>query len=445
MSETVQTPIGLLPSDWAYKEIGPHVEMTTGPAFDSTRFGDDPVGVRLARGINITKGHFRWSADITKYWPKVTPDIEKYLLCANDVIIGMDGSLVGRNYALATPGDVPSLLVQRVARLRTDKYLDCRFLYYFIASDFWLSHVDVVKTHSGIPHISNGDIREFRIAYPSTAEQRKIARILTTVDNLIEKTEALIAKYQAIKQGMMHDLFTRGVDSRGHLRPPYEEAPELYKQSELGWIPKEWEVVPLSSVAEVGRGKFTPRPRNDPKYYGGTYPFIQTGDVANSLGRYLSTYTQTLNELGTTVSKGFPAGTIAVTIAANIADTAILGIPMFLPDSIVGVVVHPDTNIRYVELCLRRAKHALDAKAPQSAQKNINLDDLRPLPIPLPQQIEQERTAKLYESNEALLTAEETNLQKLRLQKTGLMQDLLTGKVRVQVDEADEVGHDGGI
>ena len=65
------------------------------------------------------------------------------------------------------------------------------------------------------------------------------------MDNLIEKTEALIAKYQAIKQGMMHDLFTRGVDEHGHLRPTHDEAPELYKQSELGWIPKEWEVSPL--------------------------------------------------------------------------------------------------------------------------------------------------------------------------------------------------------
>ena len=83
---------------------------------------------------------------------------------------------------------------------------------------------------------------------PSLLEQRKIARILTTLDNLIEKTEALIAKYQAIKQGMMHDLFTRGVDAHGHLRPPQAEAPDLYKQSELGWIPKEWEVHPCGSL-----------------------------------------------------------------------------------------------------------------------------------------------------------------------------------------------------
>ena len=92
----------------------------------------------------------------------------------------------------------------------------------------------------GLVHITRKELEKFRYPILDQPQQRKIARILTTVDNLIEKTEALIAKYQAIKQGMMHDLFTRGVDAHGHLRLPYEEAPELYKPSELGWIPREW-------------------------------------------------------------------------------------------------------------------------------------------------------------------------------------------------------------
>ena len=76
---------------------------------------------------------------------------------------------------------------------------------------------------------------------PRLPEQRKIARILSTVDDLIERTEALIAKYRAIKQGLMHDLLTRGVDASGRLRPPREEAPGLYRESAVGWVPREWE------------------------------------------------------------------------------------------------------------------------------------------------------------------------------------------------------------
>ena len=90
--------------------------------------------------------------------------------------------------------------------------------------------------------VNKSDTESFPILYAPLPEQRKIARILTTIDNLIEKTEVLIAKYQAIKQGMMHDLFTRGVDEHGYLRPTYDEAPDLYKPSELGWIPKIWEI-----------------------------------------------------------------------------------------------------------------------------------------------------------------------------------------------------------
>ena len=75
--------------------------------------------------------------------------------------------------------------------------------------------------------------------------------MLTTLDNLIEKTESLIAKYQAIKQGMMHDLFTRGVDVHGHLRPIQADAPDLYQQSELGWIPNEWEEGTIDDFCEI--------------------------------------------------------------------------------------------------------------------------------------------------------------------------------------------------
>src|SRR5208337_4545302 len=102
--------------------------------------------------------------------------------------------------------------------------------------------------------LSNSGIGRTPLRLPPLSQQRKIARILTTLDNLIEKTEALIAKYQAIKQGMMHDLFTRGVDAHGHLRPPQTEAPHLYKQSELGWIPKEWEVRQIGDLANYMNG-----------------------------------------------------------------------------------------------------------------------------------------------------------------------------------------------
>ena len=197
-------------------------------------------------------------------------------------------------------------------------------------------------------------------------------------------------------------------------------------------LPKGWDVVELQSVATVERGKFTHRPRDDKRCFGGEYPFIQTGDVAACVGNYLTHYKQTLSDFGRSVSKEFPIGTISVTIAANIADTAILSIPMCFPDSVVGVVVDKRlSSSRFVELCIRISKARLDALAPQSAQKNINLEDLRPLKIPFPSSEEQEFICASYEAINDPINSLIDEKKKLSAQKAGLMQDLLTGKVPV--------------
>ena len=132
------------------------------------------------------------------------------------------------------------------------------------------------------------------------------------MDDAIEKTQAAIDQVQVVKRGLMQELLTRGLPGR-HMR---------FKQTEIGDIPEGWEVVALSSVASVERGKFAHRPRNDPRFYGGQHPFIQTGDVAACDG-LIDTYSQTLNEEGLAISRLFPSGTIVVTIAANIGSTGI--------------------------------------------------------------------------------------------------------------------------
>lgn len=320
--------------------------------------------------------------------------------------------------------------------------IDRGFLACLLSSETLFDQLEQYSNQSAQANFGKQDLNKLKVTVPSNIDkQKKIAKILTTIDNLIEQTQALIDKYTAIKQGMMADLFTRGIDlsgtretnpNHGQLRPSFEEAPELYKETELGWVPKGWVVVSLEDVATVGRGKFTHRPRDDAKCYGGIYPFIQTGSVTKANGGFISTYSQTLSEYGRNVSKEFPAGTVAVTIAANIADTAILPIPMCFPDSIVGVVVNEQkAKIRFVEVIIRLNKPTLDALAPLSAQKNINLEDLRPLKIPLPALSEQANICEKYDAIERYISNNFQSMKKLQLQKKGLMQDLLTGKVQV--------------
>lgn len=409
-------------SDWQPLIIGNEIDFVSGFPFSSALFSCEE-GTPLIRIRDILSQNIQ-----TYYTGKY---FDTFIVHRGDILIGMDG-----DFNITKWLNIDALLNQRILKLqeKSNSNINVAFLYYKLI--YILLDINNKTPQTTVKHLKTRDISNCTIFAPNYKEQEEIAEILTTVDNLIEQTEAAIAKYQAIKQGMMHDLFTRGVDANGHLRPPREEAPELYKESESGWIPKEWDVVPLHKIADVNRGKFTARPRNDPLYYGGTHPFIQTGDITNNIGQIITEYSQTLSHRGTTVSKSFPANTIAVTIAANIADTCLLGIPMFFPDSIVGVEVNPPNSVRFIEIHIRRCKPLLDAKAPQSAQKNINLNDLRPLLIPLPTPEEQEAIRLIYDTLNNEIIHHEKSLGKMKSQKSGLMQDLLSGRVRVATADA---------
>ncbi|MEB3794067.1 MULTISPECIES: restriction endonuclease subunit S [unclassified Acinetobacter] len=296
----------------------------------------------------------------------------------------------------------------------------------------WLLHVLPLVTANTVTDtavkgatLNKEKINNLDIPLPEIAVQRKIVKVLDTLDLEIEQTKGVIGKLENSKAGLLKDLLTRGVDSHGKLRPSYEDAPDLYQETELGFIPKEWGIVKLEDIADVSRGKFTHRPRNDPAFFNGAYPFIQTGDVSRAKGGIVETYSQTLSYKGTKVSQEFPKGTIAVTIAANIADTAILGRAMYFPDSVVGVVPFDMSVSRFIELCIRSNKKSLDAKAPQSAQKNINLQDLRPLLIVNPPKEEQLNIINIYEALENRLNNDSHSLNKLLMQKVGLLKDLL--------------------
>jgi type I restriction enzyme M protein len=164
----------------------------------------------------------------------------------------------------------------------------------------------------------------------------------------------------------------------------------------------DWPVVPLEEACEIQRGKFSHRPRNDPRFYGGKYPFIQTGDVVRANGGKI-TYTQTLNEEGLSVSKLFQPPVVVVTIAANIGDTALLDFPSCFPDSVVGLIPKPGTDARFLELAMRTKKQYLNDIAPQAAQKNINIEILRTIEIPHPALGVQQAVVAEIEAEQALI------------------------------------------
>jgi restriction endonuclease S subunit len=156
----------------------------------------------------------------------------------------------------------------------------------------------------------------------------------------------------------------------------------------------------LAEVIDMQRGRFGHRPRNDPQFYDGAYPFIQTGDVVQaSLTDGQITYSQTLNELGLKTSRLFDKPVVVLTIAANIGDTAILDYPACFPDSLIGMSPKSaDVTLAYINLYFKFIKEYLNNLAPQSAQKNINYQQLAPVPVVVPPIAVQEAATEVYQN-----------------------------------------------
>lgn len=191
---------------WEVKKLGEVADILTGFPFPSN--GYSKVGIRLLRGSNIKRGNTDWKEDICQYWSKITPELMRYCLNVGDIVIAMDGSLVGRSFAQLSDSDLPAILLQRVARVRSTT-IDINYLKELICSEMFTAYCDSVKTASAIPHISPTNIYNYKINYPKEkSEQTHIAQILSDMYAEIEVLEKKLEKTKKIKQGMMQELLT---------------------------------------------------------------------------------------------------------------------------------------------------------------------------------------------------------------------------------------------
>ena len=246
--------------EWEETTIGEHVELATGEAFQSARFGTTPdSGTLLARGDNVKEGEFEWG-EKARYWPELTPGLERYLLREGDVLLGMDGSKVGKNWVRVRKKDLPCLLVQRVARLRAKSTMDQGFLRYLIGNPQFRDYVARVRTGTSIPHISGGQIKSYEILLPPLPEQKAIAAVLGALDDKIELNRRMNATLEAMARALFQSWFMDFDPVRAKLdgRQPVgmDEAtaalfPDSFEESEAGHIPKGWMPLRLPDAIEV--------------------------------------------------------------------------------------------------------------------------------------------------------------------------------------------------
>ncbi len=200
----------LIPRGWMKTTLGDEVAFQTGFAFKSKFFTEKPPGFRLARGMNVKEGEFFWGSQ-ARYWPEVTPDIEEYLLQAGDVLIGMDGSKVGRNWVRVRAADLPCLLVQRVARLRAASSVGENFIWILVGSSTFRYFVDAVKTGTSIPHISGGQIKSYGFVRPPRGDHRlfdHFESLMAPVTQQADRNHAVTKTLAAIRDTLLPKLLS---------------------------------------------------------------------------------------------------------------------------------------------------------------------------------------------------------------------------------------------
>ena len=241
--------------EWKEVRLGDVCEIITGFPFPGKKYSKE--GIRVVRGDNVTIGNLRWDTEKDKRWNEPFDKTEYYSLQANDIVIGMDGSRVGKNKARIKEEDLPLLLAQRVACVRHNELAEQDYLYYNIFSKKFIDYVNSIHTGSAIPHISQKQIEDYKILLPNLETQRRIATILSSLDRKIELNNKINADLEEMAQAIFKNWF---VDFE-----PFKDG--KFVDSELGMIPEGWKVGRLTEIASYMNGlamqKFPPENNED--------------------------------------------------------------------------------------------------------------------------------------------------------------------------------------
>lgn len=273
-----------------------------------------------------------------------------------------------------------------------------RCLYHLLTSKAFLDQKD--KNCSGATQkaITNAGLSKITIKVPSIGQQASIAQQLDRIASIIALRQSELQKLDELIKARFVEMF----------------GDPVYNSKRLP-------IQRLCKLGSLDRGRSQHRPRNDPKLLNGPYPLIQTGEVA-SAGLYITKYKNTYSELGMRQSKMWSAGTLCITIAANIAQTAILTFDACFPDSVVGFLPNDSINAIYMHYWFGFFQKILEKQAPQVAQKNINLKILSELNVIVPTQEKQEQFAAFIEQIDKSKVAVQKALDEAQLLFDSLMQ-----------------------
>ena len=323
---------------------------------------------------------------------------------------------------------------QAIAFAKELRGVTTKYMFYYMA----LMKSELISMGKGgtQKNISQTVLNSLDVIVPPLPEQERIvARIeelfseLDAGVEMLKKTKAQLAVYrQAVLKEAFEGRLTNHIPVSLSLSWASGEETKT-----LPVIPEEWHYIVLKYLGDLGRGKSKHRPRNDPKLFvDGKYPFIQTGDV-KAAPNHITTCTKQYGEFGLSQSKLWPKGTLCITIAANIAETAFLGIDACFPDSVVGFTPNDTVLAEYIRYFIESQKIRLWAFAPATAQKNINLDTLDNLIVPYCSIEEQRIVISAIESRMSVCDSIEQTvdaaLQQAEAMRQSFLKDAFEGRL----------------
>jgi len=382
---------------WQRTELGHHIDLLTGFPFKSSEYSEDENAIRLLRGDNVIQGAIRWEG--VKRWVNISDSkIQRYKLRAGDFVIAMDRTWVkaGLKASLVTDADVPSFLVQRVARLRAKNSLVTNFLPMLIRGHKFEQYIKGVQTETAVPHISPQQIKDFPILLPPLPEQKAIADLLATWDEAIEKTERLIQAKERRFKWLLRELIS---DPRN-------------RQTVTGW-----RYVLLGDVCKVTKGK---QLNVEHMKDGGEYYALNGG----------------IEPSGRTDDWNTEADTITISEGGNSCGYVNYNTERFWSGGHCYSLkkLKSDIDSHYLYFYLKMNEPKLMSLRVGSGLPNIQKKDVDKFVVALPPLSEQLQIAEVLSSAQEEIDLLKRLAEQYKTQKRGLMQKMLTGEWRVKLD-----------
>jgi type I restriction enzyme S subunit len=384
------------------------------------------------RVANVLDGSIDYSDVYAMHFSEA--DQKKYTVRKGDILLneGQSTELVGRSAIFEGPEHrycyqnslvnfrCGSSVIPQFARAVFKRWLD-------------IGHfTTIVKQTTSMAHLGGTRFANLEFPVPPVPEQRRIAEILDTLDEAMSKTEQLIAKLKQVKQGLLYDLLTRGVDDNGELRDP-DRKPEQFKDSQLGRMPRHWETTTLRRAADLSSG--TTPARSQARYWsGGTIPWVKTGEV-NFTAITATEEAVTELALSETPLRLYSPGTVLIAMygqGATRGRSAILSVSATTNQACAAIQPHlVKLTPQFLFSYLKAQYEQLRSLGHGSNQTNLSATLLGEFALVLPPLQEQLAIVAILDTHDIRTQLEEREVQKLTLMKQGLMEDLLTGRVRV--------------